>query len=47
VRAKDLRAEELVGWFRSRFAGRDLPDALLNDDLLDEYLAARARELAD
>jgi hypothetical protein len=46
VRDQGLGAEDLAGWLRSRFAGRDLPDALLADELLDDYLAARARELA-
>jgi hypothetical protein len=45
VRDQGLGPEELAGLLRSRFAGRDLPDALLADSLIDDYLAARAYEL--
>jgi hypothetical protein len=38
---------QLLGWLRSRFAGRDLPEELLADDDLDRYLLRRVFELRD
>lgn len=45
VAAEEPTAAELLGRLRPRFAGRKLPDELLEDEDLDRYLLRRALEL--